>query len=112
MGAGARDRSVAWIVNNSALLLGPLESGEVSRKMVIREALVAMGFGPRDLVEAERHIAEVQKQIADQKTLIAELEASGHGAAARARRLLTQFKETLRLAENHRNLIIEEITRG
>jgi multidrug resistance efflux pump len=72
-----------------------------------------MAFEKKDLAEAERQLAEFRSQIERQEALISALEAGGHdAAAARARRLLKDLKETLRLGENHRNFIIAEITGG
>ena len=62
------------------------------------------------LAESERHIAEFRKRIADQEARIAELRRDGHSTEA-AESLLRGFRETLRLGENHRELILREIDR-
>jgi hypothetical protein len=60
------------------------------------------------LAEAERHIAEYKQRIADQERRIVRLAADGHPIDD-SLKLLTQFKETLRLAEDHRDRILREL---
>jgi len=56
------------------------------------------------LTEAERRIAEFRQRIAEQEDLIATLREDGHPTRA-AEELLMQFKESLRLGEEHRQVM-------
>jgi hypothetical protein len=61
-----------------------------------------------ELEEAERHIAEYKRRIRHQERRIVQLAADGHPIED-ALKLLTQFKETLRLGVAHRDMILREL---
>jgi hypothetical protein len=68
-----------------------------------------MSAAETPLEEAERHIREYEARITRQEALVGEMERHGHAqAAARARDLLKTFRETLRVAQDHRRRLIEE----
>jgi len=60
------------------------------------------------LAQANRHIEEFRQRVADQEESIAELERDGHPTVD-ARALLNEFMETLRLAIDHRDMIIRDL---
>jgi hypothetical protein len=64
------------------------------------------GQGREHLAEADRHIAEGQQRIAEQEARIAELQRDGH-PTAEAVEMLHKFKDTLRLMEEHRQIILK-----
>ena len=58
---------------------------------------------------AERHIAQLERQIARQEQIIEELERDSHRrTAATARMLLTTFRNSLRLAREHAELLKDQ----
>jgi hypothetical protein len=62
----------------------------------------------RHLAESDRHIAGSLDRIARQRDLIDRLEQGGHDSAE-ARRLLCLFEETLRLMQEHREMILRAL---
>ena len=62
----------------------------------------------RHLELANRHIAEGEQRIAEQKALIADLDRRGRDAAT-AHELLEAFEETLDLMMRHRDLILDKL---
>jgi len=60
---------------------------------------------------ANRHIAEGQRCVEAQLTLIRHLESDGH-ATGQAKSLLHQFEETLALQIATRDRILQELTEG
>ena len=62
----------------------------------------------RHLELTNRHIAEGEQRIAEQKALIAELERRGRDTTT-ANELLGSFEEMLGLMMRHRDLILQEL---
>jgi len=60
---------------------------------------------------ANRHVAEGQRRVEAQLTLIARLERDGHDSGP-ARELLRQFEKTLALQMETRDRIVEELRQG
>jgi hypothetical protein len=82
---------------------------------------IARDYGPEErpmsqemelshLELANRHIAEGEHRIAEQKARIARLERDGRDTTA-SKKLLNVFEETLELMTRHRDLILREIKR-
>jgi hypothetical protein len=63
-----------------------------------------------DLAQAERHLVEYRQRIADQERRILELQRDGH-STEEAEKLLAEFRETQRLGEEHRELILLAMAR-
>lgn len=62
------------------------------------------------LKQAERHVADGARHVERQREIVAELEADGHGAAARqAAALLVQFEEVQALLVADRDRLIKEL---
>ena len=74
-----------------------LEARAMSREMELRH-----------LELANRHIAEGEQRIAEQKALIAGLERRGRDTTT-VNELLAAFEEALELMMRHRDLILEEL---
>jgi hypothetical protein len=62
------------------------------------------------LRKAEADIAEAHARIERQRTLLARLEMQGHDTAT-AKSVLQTMHETLALMEQHRRLILQELSR-
>jgi len=62
----------------------------------------------QELARAEQHISEFKQRISAQEALVAELERDGHPTKV-AQSLLRQFRESLRLAHEHRELLLKEL---
>jgi hypothetical protein len=60
------------------------------------------------LAEANRHVAEGEQRVADQKALIEKLASGGHDVTA-SRVLLATFEDTLRQMIGHRKMILREL---
>ena len=60
---------------------------------------------------AERHIAEGEPHIVRQEELVTKLEAKGRDSTV-ARQLLTQFRVSLQVHRDHRDLIADELGRA
>ena len=60
------------------------------------------------LAQADRHIAECRAHVARHHKLIWQSEQRGHDASW-VREALQVFKETLRIFEKHRQLIIDRL---
>ena len=67
-----------------------------------------MSMEQQHLAESERHIAEFKRRVVEQEKRIGLLAADGHPTDD-ALDLLKQFKETLRLGEEHRAMILREL---
>jgi hypothetical protein len=63
-----------------------------------------------ELAAAERHVALCEKNVANQRAIIAELERDGHDVAG-AREILRQFEETCRLYTRDRDRLRKELGR-
>lgn len=62
------------------------------------------------LAMAQRHVLELEDNVARQEALVAELDREKHpGAAAHAREVLTTFRQSLELAREH--LQLERVAR-
>jgi hypothetical protein len=61
-----------------------------------------------ELAQAEQHIIQFKRRISDQEGLILELERDGH-STGQARLLLAEFAESLRLALQHREILLQEL---
>ena len=60
------------------------------------------------LAQANRHIAEFKRRVAEQAARVAEIQRDGHSTYD-ALKLLDLFRETLRLAIEHRELILKQM---
>lgn len=67
-----------------------------------------MPLASEHLEEANRHVAEFTRRVADQIVRIDEMKREGL-ATADAQFLLREFNEALRLAIEHREIILREI---
>ena len=70
-----------------------------------------MAYTAADLITAERHIAEGEAHIVRQEELVTKLEAKGRDSTV-ARQLLTQFRVSLQVHRDHRDLIADELGRA
>jgi len=61
-----------------------------------------------ELALAEQHIHEFKRRISDQEGRILELEGGGH-STEQARQLFAEFGESLRLALEHREILLREL---
>ena len=62
----------------------------------------------QELARVEQNIAEFKQRISDQEAVVVELERDGHSTKV-AQSLLRQFRESLRLAHEHRELLLKEL---
>jgi hypothetical protein len=60
------------------------------------------------LADTDRQITEYKQHVVDQEAKLAELSARGEPPAD-AVDILNQFKETLRIAEEHREFLLREL---
>lgn len=65
----------------------------------------------RELTAAERHVAQCDRNVANQRAVIAELEREGHDITG-AREVLRGFEETRRLYAKDLDRVLKEIGRG
>ena len=65
-------------------------------------------IGRRHLELANRHVAEGQKRVDAQITLVVKLDRDGHDTR-QAKKLLEQFEQILALQIEHRNRIVQEL---
>jgi len=63
-----------------------------------------------DLAQADQHIAEGEKRLAEQQRLIEQMAENGQ-ETAEAEKLARNFEETLEQFYVHRQLILDEIAR-
>jgi hypothetical protein len=61
------------------------------------------------LAEAEQHIAQGDRNITQQREIVAALERNGHDSGA-ARQLLAQFEDLQRIHIAHRDKLREQLT--
>jgi hypothetical protein len=64
----------------------------------------------QDLAECNSHIAEFERRVTEQEARMAEIQHDGHSTHD-ALKLLLLFRETLRLAIEHRESILREMHR-
>jgi hypothetical protein len=65
---------------------------------------------PTKLAAAERHVALCEKNVANQRAVIAELERDGHDTTG-AREVLSGQEETRRLYAKDRDRVLKELGR-